>query len=125
MTAPIASGWSESPGGACTHWKAPPLHRARRKRSFLSRQADLVIASISCDRYLMATLIPSSVKNFHGSKGEQDVFRALRALPDGIIIIHSFRWLHPGKHRSVTAQVGAQGEGDFVLLDPSQGIMVI
>src|SRR5246500_4941602 len=28
MTAPIASGWSESPGGACTHWKAPPCHAA-------------------------------------------------------------------------------------------------
>src|SRR4051794_10185412 len=23
-----------SPGGACTHWKAPPLHGARRKRTF-------------------------------------------------------------------------------------------
>src|SRR5580693_7722279 len=30
MTAPIASGWSESPGGPCTHWKAPPCHGARR-----------------------------------------------------------------------------------------------
>src|SRR5262245_46820507 len=29
MTAPIASGWSGLPGGACTHWKAPPLHGAR------------------------------------------------------------------------------------------------
>src|SRR6202030_2425149 len=28
MTAPIASGWSESPGGPCTHWKAPPCHGA-------------------------------------------------------------------------------------------------
>src|SRR5437879_6419132 len=28
MTDPIASGWSESPGGACTHWKAPPCHGA-------------------------------------------------------------------------------------------------
>src|ERR1700738_4116834 len=28
MTAPIASGWSESPGGACTHWKATPCHGA-------------------------------------------------------------------------------------------------
>src|SRR6516164_8029561 len=26
MIAPIASGWSESPGGPCTHWKAPPCH---------------------------------------------------------------------------------------------------
>src|SRR3954449_11073513 len=34
MTAPIASGWSESPGGACTHWKAPPLHGARRVQTF-------------------------------------------------------------------------------------------
>jgi hypothetical protein len=34
MTAPIASGWSELPGGPCTHWKAPPFHGARRKRSF-------------------------------------------------------------------------------------------
>ena len=31
MTAPIASGWSGLPGGACTHWKAPPLHGARQK----------------------------------------------------------------------------------------------
>jgi hypothetical protein len=31
MTAPIASGWSESPGGACTHRKAPPYHGARPK----------------------------------------------------------------------------------------------
>src|SRR5260370_42657972 len=23
------------PGGACTHWKAPPLHGARQMRSFL------------------------------------------------------------------------------------------
>jgi hypothetical protein len=25
MTAPVASGWSESPGGSSTHWKAPPF----------------------------------------------------------------------------------------------------
>src|SRR3954451_2723476 len=34
MTAPIASGWSESPGGTCTHWKAPPCHGARGNRTF-------------------------------------------------------------------------------------------
>jgi hypothetical protein len=37
MTAPIASGWSfrleRLPGGACTHWKAPPFHGARQKQS--------------------------------------------------------------------------------------------
>src|SRR5215472_8470639 len=34
MTAPIASGWSESPGGTCTHWKAPPCHGATPKETF-------------------------------------------------------------------------------------------
>src|ERR1700751_666417 len=34
MTAPIASGWSESPGGTCTHWKAPPCHGAPPNLSF-------------------------------------------------------------------------------------------
>jgi hypothetical protein len=28
IVAPGASGWSSSPGGAFTHWKAPPLHGA-------------------------------------------------------------------------------------------------
>src|SRR5690348_13681431 len=35
MTAPIASGWSESPGEPRTHWKAPPFHGARRQQSRL------------------------------------------------------------------------------------------
>ena len=34
MPAPVASGWSESPGGACTHWKAPPYHGAPPNHSF-------------------------------------------------------------------------------------------
>src|SRR5262249_15599473 len=33
MPAPVASGWSEAPGGACTHWKAPPCHGAPPLRS--------------------------------------------------------------------------------------------
>src|ERR1700730_6157603 len=41
MTAPIASGWSESPGGPCTHWKAPPFHGARRKRPSLASRSRL------------------------------------------------------------------------------------
>src|SRR5450759_1405096 len=34
VTAPIASGWSGLPGGACTHWKAPPFHGARHNQTF-------------------------------------------------------------------------------------------
>src|SRR5919202_3183638 len=33
MTAPAASGWSELPGGPCTHWKAAPLHGAHPNRT--------------------------------------------------------------------------------------------
>jgi hypothetical protein len=33
VTPPVASGWSILPGGAFTHWKAPPFHGAPRKRS--------------------------------------------------------------------------------------------
>jgi hypothetical protein len=39
MTAPIASGWSESPGGPCTHSKAPPCHGAHPKPSFAIRHS--------------------------------------------------------------------------------------
>src|SRR6516165_4104112 len=31
--APVASGWSISPGGTLTHWKAPPFHGAPPKRT--------------------------------------------------------------------------------------------
>jgi len=34
MPAPVASGGSESPGGTCTHWKAPPCHGAHPKPTF-------------------------------------------------------------------------------------------
>ena len=73
----------------------------------------------------MAKMIPSTVRDFHESRGEEKVFFALRSLPDSITVIHSFRWLHPGKHRKVLAKVGPQGEGDFIVFDPSRGLMVI
>jgi hypothetical protein len=50
MTAPIASGWSGLPGGACTHWKAPPLHGAHPERT----------SSPSCSRLFRARPFPFS-----------------------------------------------------------------
>src|SRR5258706_3398378 len=38
MTAPIASGWSDLPGGTFTHWNVPPCHGAHPERS-LARPA--------------------------------------------------------------------------------------
>ncbi|NEJ85357.1 AAA family ATPase [Rhizobium leguminosarum] len=73
----------------------------------------------------MANMIPSSTKEFHDSRGEEKVFYALRGLPDHITVIHSLRWLHPGHNLKLDKRIGAQGEGDFVIFDPKQGIMVI
>src|SRR3954471_14561304 len=33
MTAPAASGWSDLPGGPCTHWKTAPFHGAHPERT--------------------------------------------------------------------------------------------
>ncbi len=73
----------------------------------------------------MARMIPKTPPTFHGSQGEERIFRALRALPDEVVVVHSLRWLHPGNIRALAGQLGAQGEGDFVLFDPAQGIMVV
>ena len=73
----------------------------------------------------MARMIPPAPRDFHGSPGEERVFRALRSLPDEVVVIHSFRWLHPGNARALTRHLGAQGEGDFVLFDPARGVMVV
>src|SRR2546429_3063529 len=60
----LLSGWSDLPGGACTHWKAPPCHGAHPEQEFfadgiaediitaLSRYPSLfVIARNSCFTY--------------------------------------------------------------------------
>lgn len=73
----------------------------------------------------MARMIPTEPRDFHGSRGEERVYRALRALPDEIIVIHSFRWLHPGNAHKLARHLNAQGEGDFVIFDPSRGVMVV
>ena len=44
----------------------------------------------------MPRMIPATPWDFHGSKGVKRVFRALRAVPDGVVVVHSLRWLHPG-----------------------------
>jgi hypothetical protein len=70
-------------------------------------------------------MIPTMPPDFHGSAGEERVFRSLRSLPDNIVVIHSFRWLHPGNASLLTRHLKAQGEGDFVLFDPARGVMVV
>lgn len=75
----------------------------------------------------MAIMVPADPTDFNNSTGEKDVFRALEhGLSNSITIYHSFRWLHPGERKGVRGdQSDAQGEGDFVIFDPTKGIMVV
>ena len=73
----------------------------------------------------MARMIPSAPPSFNESLGEERVFKALRTLPDEIIVIYSLRWIHPGRRRMLTERLKAQGEGDFVLFDPRRGVLVV
>lgn len=70
-------------------------------------------------------MYPADRREFHDSKGEEKAFYALRSLPERVTVIHSFRWLHPGNQRQVKGEFPAQGEGDFVLFDPDQGLLVL
>jgi hypothetical protein len=65
--------------------------------------------------------VPSTSERFHKSPGEAEVYTALRALPDSIVVIHGLRTLtrHEGQEQP------ANGEADFVILDPARGILVV
>ncbi|MCC9608572.1 NERD domain-containing protein [Blastopirellula sp. JC732] len=71
----------------------------------------------------MAQMIPPIPNDFHGSQGEERVFRALRSLPDEIVVLHSLRWIHAGSWNPNINR--PQGEGDFVVIHPQFGILVV
>ena len=68
----------------------------------------------------MARMISKTPPDFHASAGEARVFQSLRSLPDNVVVIHSFRWLHPGNVRALTRHLRAQGEGD-----PISGLLTV
>src|SRR5262249_12163130 len=73
MTAPIASGGSESPGGACTHWKAPPCHGARGKETFVKARVNGEVAPQPIVR---------RTRGAGGAPAESGHLAALRCCPD-------------------------------------------
>ena len=56
MPAPVASGWSESPGGTCTHWKAPPCHS--QSSYFILRNINLLRHNIQ----ILANMVSRSAR---------------------------------------------------------------
>ena len=75
----------------------------------------------------MAKMIPRHNPDFHNSSAEQKVYRALDKLPDNVTVIHSLNWLKTGKQLYKDKIPGHEvmGEGDFVIIDPQKGILVI
>jgi hypothetical protein len=54
---------------------------------------------------------------------ERLVFQALKQLPDGYVVIHSFPWLRP--LRDLESEPLREGEADFVILHPNRGMLVM
>jgi Nuclease-related domain/UvrD-like helicase C-terminal domain/AAA domain len=71
----------------------------------------------------MAVIFPDIPLSFNGSAGESEVFDALRSLPDRCSVFHSLAWLNPRKHRNQSRPL--QGEADFLIVDPQNGLLVI
>lgn len=67
----------------------------------------------------MAKMIPAMPLDFHGSPGEQQVYDSLARLNDNCVVFHSIRWV--GR----TERSPGQGEADFVIFEPTKGIIVI
>lgn len=71
----------------------------------------------------MARFIPEVDSQDIDHDSERMVYEALRALPKGYVVLHSFPWLRP-----LRAQKGEplrEGEADFVVLHPERGMLVL
>jgi len=67
----------------------------------------------------MAKMYPSRQLDFNGSVGEEEVYNALKKLPDEYFVFHSLAWSHK-------KTVGVSwGEADFTIFHRIKGMLVI
>jgi hypothetical protein len=71
----------------------------------------------------MARVIPDTKPEDIPHDSERVVYEALRALPAGYVVLHSFPWLRP--RRDLAAEPLVEGEADFVVLHPERGMLVL
>lgn len=71
----------------------------------------------------MARFIPDIATDDIAHDSERVVFEALRALPKGYVVLHSFPWLRP--LRDQKSEPLREGEADFVILHPERGLLVL
>lgn len=68
----------------------------------------------------MAKIYPKFVDDFHGSYGEEQIFKSLKMLNDSWTIFHSINW----QKRNINGKV-SWGEADFVIMNKNFGILVV
>lgn len=68
----------------------------------------------------MAKIYPKFVDDFHGSYGEEQIFKSLKALNDSWTIFHSINW----QKRNINGKI-SWGEADFVIMNKNYGILVV
>ncbi len=71
----------------------------------------------------MARFIPDVAAGDIVHDSERVVYEALRGLPTGFVVVHSFPWLRPT--RDLAGEPLREGEADFVILHPERGLLVV
>lgn len=71
----------------------------------------------------MARFIPEVAPADIAHDSERVVYEALRGLPMGFVVLHSFPWLRPT--RFLAGEPLREGEADFVILHPERGLLVL
>jgi hypothetical protein len=71
----------------------------------------------------VARFIPDVAAVDIAHDSERVVYEALRELPAGFVVLHSFPWLRPT--RDLSGEPLREGEADFVILHPERGLLVL
>lgn len=71
----------------------------------------------------MARFIPDVAAEDIVHDSERVVYEALRGLPTGFVVLHSFPWLRP--LRDLSGEPLREGEADFVIMHPERGLLVL
>lgn len=71
----------------------------------------------------MARFIPEVALEDIVHDSERVVYEALRGLPAGFVVLHSFPWLRPT--RDLAGEPLREGEADFVILHQQHGMLVL
>lgn len=68
----------------------------------------------------MAKFYPPIPEDFNGSLAEERIYELLKKLPDRIRVFHSYKWMASEHYRYTR-----EGEADFVIYDPENGILCV